>query len=93
MRENRTVRFGILGATQAWDAEGRPVALGGPGRRAALALLALDAGRIVTVGRMVDGLYGDEPPAGVGNALQSQISRLRGVLRRASGEEDRKSVV
>ncbi|MFC1431172.1 BTAD domain-containing putative transcriptional regulator [Streptacidiphilus sp. N1-3] len=78
------MRFGILGATQAWDAAGRPVALGGPGRRAALALLALDAGRIVTVQRLIDGLYGEEPPAGVGNALQSQLSRLRGVLRGAA---------
>ncbi|WP_152626883.1 AfsR/SARP family transcriptional regulator [Streptacidiphilus carbonis] len=75
------MRFGILGVTQAWDAEGSPVALGGPGRRAALALLLLDAGRIVTVQRMIDGLYGEDPPAAVGNALQSHVSRLRRVLR------------
>jgi predicted ATPase/DNA-binding SARP family transcriptional activator len=79
------VRFGILGATQAWDAEGTPVPLGGPGRRAALALLVLDAGRIVTVQRMIDGLYGEDPPAGVANALQSQVSRLRRALRGAGG--------
>ena len=79
------MRFGILGATQAWDAEGTPVPLGGPGRRAALALLVLNAGRIVTVQRMIDGLYGEDPPAGVGNALQSQVSRLRRALRGAAG--------
>jgi predicted ATPase/DNA-binding SARP family transcriptional activator len=82
------VRFGILGGTQAWSSGGEPVALGGgPGRRAVLALLALDAGRIVSVQRMVDGLYGEEPPASVGNALQSQISRLRGALRAAGQPE------
>ncbi|MHA6761683.1 BTAD domain-containing putative transcriptional regulator [Streptacidiphilus sp. PAMC 29251] len=81
------MRFGILGATQAWDAAGRPVALGGPGRRAALALLALDAGRVVSVQRMIDGLYGEQPPAGVGNALQAQLSRLRSVLRKAAGPD------
>ncbi|MEY9965549.1 putative ATPase/DNA-binding SARP family transcriptional activator [Streptacidiphilus sp. MAP12-16] len=81
------MRFGLLGATQAWDADRGAVAVGGPGRRAALALLALDAGRIVTVQRMIDGLYGEDPPAGVGNALQSQISRLRGALRGAGRPE------
>ena len=81
------VRFGILGGTQAWSSDGDPVPLGGPGRRAVLALLALDAGRIVSVPRMLDGLYGEEPPAAVGNALQSQISRLRGALRAAGQPE------
>ena len=81
------LRVGILGSTQAWTGGGAAVALGGPGRRAALALLALEAGRIVPVQRLVDGLYGEEAPAGVGNALQSQISRLRAALR-VPGEPD-----
>ena len=82
------MRFGILGSiqawsgSQAWTGSGDAVALGGPGRRALLALLALDAGRVVPLQRLVDGLYGEQPPAGVGNALQSQVSRLRGALRR-----------
>ncbi len=74
------MRFGILGETRAHAPGGGAAALGGPGRRAVLALLLLDAGRIVPVPRMVDGLYGDHPPAGVANALQSQVSRLRSVL-------------
>ncbi|WP_187144948.1 BTAD domain-containing putative transcriptional regulator [Streptomyces sp. H39-C1] len=72
--------FGILGATQVWNADGSAVALGGPRRRALLALLLLDAGRVVTPERLIDGLYGEDPPAGVANALQSQVSRLRQVL-------------
>jgi predicted ATPase/DNA-binding SARP family transcriptional activator len=72
--------FGILGATRALGADGAEVALGGPRRRALLALLLLDAGRVVTTERLIDGLYGDRPPTGVGNAVQSQISRLRQVL-------------
>ncbi|WP_405786079.1 MULTISPECIES: AfsR/SARP family transcriptional regulator [unclassified Streptomyces] len=72
--------FGILGATRVLGADGAEVALGGPRRRALLALLLLDAGRVVTVERLIDGLYGEEPPAGVGNAVQSQVSRLRQVL-------------
>ncbi|MFD0744357.1 BTAD domain-containing putative transcriptional regulator [Phytohabitans flavus] len=30
--------------------------------------------------RLIDGLYGDSPPAGAANALQSQVSRLRQAL-------------
>ncbi|WP_281288056.1 AfsR/SARP family transcriptional regulator [Streptomyces roseicoloratus] len=52
-------------------------ASGGPRVRALLALLLLDAGHVVAVERLVDGLYGDDPPAGAANALQSQVSRLR----------------
>ncbi|WP_225845028.1 BTAD domain-containing putative transcriptional regulator [Streptomyces sp. HPF1205] len=74
------MRFGILGATRVLGADGCEVALGGPRRRATLALLLLDAGRVVGVERLVDGLYGEDAPAGVGNAVQSQISRLRQVL-------------
>jgi predicted ATPase/DNA-binding SARP family transcriptional activator len=81
MGQNLRVRFGILGTTRAWSDDGGELALGGPGRRALLALLLLDAGRTVPTERLVDGLYGDEPPGNVGNALQSQVSRLRGTLR------------
>ncbi|WP_197541055.1 MULTISPECIES: AfsR/SARP family transcriptional regulator [Streptomycetaceae] len=74
------MRFGILGETWARSATGGAVGLGGPARRALLAMLLLDAGRIVPLERLIDGLYRDEPPAGVGNALQSQVSRLRSAL-------------
>ncbi|GLY84182.1 ATP-binding protein [Actinoallomurus iriomotensis] len=69
--------FGILGATEVRSADGVPVPVGGPRVRALLALLLLNAGRLVTTERLIDGLYGDEPPAGAANALQSQVSRLR----------------
>ncbi|WP_405726210.1 tetratricopeptide repeat protein [Streptomyces sp. NBC_01537] len=75
------MRFGILGETRARLADGSPAAVGGPARRALLAMLLLEAGRIITVERLIDGLYGEDPPAGVANALQSQVSRLRSALR------------
>jgi len=62
--------FGILGAVEARRADGSAVALGGPRVRALLALLVLDAGRMVGTERLVDGLYGEHPPAGA-------VSRLR----------------
>jgi predicted ATPase/DNA-binding SARP family transcriptional activator len=72
--------FGILGATRVVGADGAEIALGGPRRRALLALLMLDAGRMVSTERLIDGLYGAQVPAGVANAVQSQVSRLRQVL-------------
>lgn len=58
-----------------------PVQVGGvevaaPRQRALIAMLALDAGRIVGHDRLIGGLY-ERPPAGAANALQSQVSRLR----------------
>ena len=40
----------------------------------------MDAGRVVGVDRLVDGQYGEEPPAGAANAVQAQVSRLRRAL-------------
>uniref|UniRef100_UPI0038990012 BTAD domain-containing putative transcriptional regulator n=1 Tax=Goodfellowiella coeruleoviolacea TaxID=334858 RepID=UPI0038990012 len=77
--------FGILGAVEVRRADGDPVAVGGPRLRALVALLALNAGRVVAVDALVDGLYGERPPAGAAHALQSQVSRLRRGLRGGAG--------
>ncbi|WP_399889494.1 ATP-binding protein [Streptomyces sp. BBFR51] len=74
------MRFGILGPLDIRTDDGTSVDPGGPRPRALLTLLLLDAGRTVPSARLIDGLYGTEPPAGAANALQSQISRLRGRL-------------
>lgn len=71
------MRFGILGPLDVRTDDGTPVDPGGPRPRTLLTLLLLDADRTVSTRRLVDGLYGAEPPAGAANALQSQISRLR----------------
>ncbi|MFC5748005.1 BTAD domain-containing putative transcriptional regulator [Actinomadura rugatobispora] len=70
------MRFGVLGPVEVCR-DGRAVAVGGPRVRALLAMLLLDAGNVVGTERLIDGLYGEEPPAGAANALQSQVSRLR----------------
>ncbi|MER6576251.1 BTAD domain-containing putative transcriptional regulator [Nonomuraea sp. NPDC001023] len=72
------MRFGILGSTRAWDAAGVDVPLGGPARRALLALLLVRPGEIVSQDRLVDLLYGDRSPKNAQHALHSQVSRLRG---------------
>ncbi|MGW5742475.1 BTAD domain-containing putative transcriptional regulator [Amycolatopsis sp. NPDC003861] len=75
------MRFGVLGAVAAWRPDGAAVAVGGPRSRTLLALLALDAGRFVPADRLIDGMYGEHPPDGAANALQSQVSRLRTALK------------
>ncbi|MEV7043787.1 BTAD domain-containing putative transcriptional regulator [Amycolatopsis sp. NPDC051061] len=75
------MRFGVLGAVAAWSRDGTPVAVGGPRSRMLLALLALEAGRFVPAERLIDGMYGEHPPDGAANALQSQVSRLRTALK------------
>ncbi len=75
------MRFGVLGATEVRREDGTAVPVGGPRVRTLLALLALEAGRVVPAERLIDGLYGEQPPDGAANALQSQVSRLRGALK------------
>ncbi|MEU8328280.1 BTAD domain-containing putative transcriptional regulator [Micromonospora sp. NPDC048839] len=74
------MRFRVLGPTQVLLADGREIPVGGPRLRALLALLLLDAGRVVSAERLIDGLYGEHPPRGAANALQSLVSRLRQAL-------------
>jgi DNA-binding SARP family transcriptional activator len=61
--------------------------LGGPQQRAVVAHLAVEAGRVVSVERLIDRLWGDEPPRTPLGTLQSYVSRLRRALEpaRAAG--------
>ncbi|MTE13335.1 AfsR/SARP family transcriptional regulator [Nocardia aurantiaca] len=80
------MEFGIVGPIEARRADGSPFPIGGPQVRALLAALALDAGRVVGRKRLIDELYGEQPPGDAGHALQSQVSRLRRALRNGVGE-------
>lgn len=56
------------------------MAIGGPKARAVLSLLVLEAGRVVSVARLIEGIWGEDPPNGVQASLQVHISNLRKVL-------------
>src|SRR4051812_28378677 len=73
------MRVGVLGPLEV-ERDGEHVAVGGGRLRALLACLALDAGRPLTTGRLVDALWEDELPADQLHALQSLVSRLRRAL-------------
>ena len=70
------IEFRILGPLEVLDGE-RRVPLGGAKRRAVLALLLLDANHVVSTERLIDGVWGDEPPAGALASLQNHVLRLR----------------
>lgn len=68
--------FRILGPLEVWDGE-RQLELGGPKRRAVLALLLLHANEVVGVDRLADQLWGEKAPRNATAALHTHVSRLR----------------
>jgi len=78
----------LLGPVEAWVA-GRAVALGSPRSRALLALLALTGRRVVSADRLIDELWGGEPPARARESLQMHVSRLRKGLAEAGADAGR----
>ncbi|MFH8572337.1 AfsR/SARP family transcriptional regulator [Streptomyces sp. NPDC017993] len=84
VNDNGSVRYGILGTTQAGRADGTPVALGGARLRALLAALALRPGRALTTSVLIADVWGMDPPADAAGALQALIGRLRRVLGHAA---------
>jgi DNA-binding SARP family transcriptional activator len=78
------VEIRLLGAVEAY-ADGVALPLGGPRQRAVLADLALHAGQPVSAGRLVDDLWGGEPPASARHTLETYVSRLRHVLNPVGG--------
>jgi DNA-binding SARP family transcriptional activator len=57
-----------------------PIPLGASAQRALLARLLLDANRTVAVDRLVDDLWGDDPPTSALKMVQIHVSRLRKLL-------------
>jgi DNA-binding SARP family transcriptional activator len=71
--------FRILGPLEI-DADGEPVSLAGQKQRALMALLLLDANRVVSTDRIVDALWGERPPKTAATSLQNLVSQLRKLL-------------
>jgi hypothetical protein len=56
------------------------VALGGQKRRELVAALALEAGEVVSRDRLIDALWGEDPPDTARNTLQVYVSQVRKLL-------------
>ncbi|MFF1677683.1 BTAD domain-containing putative transcriptional regulator [Streptomyces sp. NPDC058256] len=76
------MRFGVLGALVVWDDEGETVRVPELKVRALLADLLTHDGKPVSADRLVQDLWGDEPPGKPTGALQAKVSQLRRVLGR-----------
>lgn len=74
------MRFRVLGPVEVLDADGGLVQLGGQKQRALLGLLIASGGRVVPVSRLVDELWGEDPPPKVLVSVQSYVANLRRVL-------------
>jgi YVTN family beta-propeller protein len=78
-RLDSVVEFGILGPIEVRE-EGRSLPLGGKRPRALLALLTLSPNEVVSRDRLLDGIWGERPPATASQTLDSYVSRLRSQL-------------
>lgn len=71
-----TLEFKLLGPLEA-RVDGAAVPVRGERERAMLAMLLLAEGGIVTVDRLVEAVWDDEPPAGAVKAIRNCASALR----------------
>jgi DNA-binding SARP family transcriptional activator len=83
------LEFRILGPLEVTDGRGREVGLGGAKQRATLAILLLNANRVVSVDRLADELYAGAAPVTALKQVQRQISELRKALGSVSVIETR----
>jgi len=80
--------YRILGPLEVVGERG-PLRLGGPKQRATLAILLLNANRVVSVERLAEDLYSGATPVTAVTQVQRQISELRKVIGPSSGIETR----
>jgi DNA-binding SARP family transcriptional activator len=73
------VEFRILGPLEVVE-HGRALPLGGVRQRTLLALLLTRANEVVSADRLIDELWGAQPPQTPANALQYHVSQLRKAL-------------
>ena len=79
--------FSVLGPVQVLR-DGSPVAIRSRRLQQLLALLVVEAGSVVPIDRLIDGLWDERPPEGATNTLQVYVYKLRGLLEpeRSPGE-------
>jgi DNA-binding SARP family transcriptional activator len=87
-RPAHVLDFRILGPLEV-AGDGGPIALGGPKQRATLAILLLQANRVVSIDKLADDLYSGAPPVTAVTQVQRQISELRKALGSATAIETR----
>jgi DNA-binding SARP family transcriptional activator/streptogramin lyase len=81
------MEFRVLGPLELRDGDAS-VRLGGTKQRALLALLLLRANTVVSKERLIDALWGEEPPETAMHSLHAHVSQLRKLLRESGADAD-----
>jgi DNA-binding SARP family transcriptional activator/basic membrane lipoprotein Med (substrate-binding protein (PBP1-ABC) superfamily) len=79
MSEPGVVRFRILGPVEA-DGGDSALQLGGGKQLAVLATLLLRADEVVPLERLIDEVWGEDPPPSAAHSVEAYVSRLRQIL-------------
>ena len=70
------IEFLVLGPLEV-RVDGISVPLGGAKQRVVLAVLLLHANEVVPLERMIDEVWGEDPPASAAHTVEGYVSRLR----------------
>jgi DNA-binding SARP family transcriptional activator/tetratricopeptide (TPR) repeat protein len=73
------VRIQVLGLLNA-EVDGATVSIGGPRQRAVLAMLLCATSSVVSIDRLVNAVWGEEPPPSATTTVRAYVSRLRRAL-------------
>jgi len=73
------MEFRVLGPVEALAAA-QPLDIGHARQRSVLAVLLLDLGHVVPAERLIDRVWGEDPPASVRNVLYGYVARLKAVI-------------
>ena len=74
----------VLGPVEA-RTDGRQITLGAAKQRAVLAMLSLRANSMVSADELMEGLWGEHPPATAAKMVQQYVSQLRRLLAEGDG--------
>ena len=77
--QTRSAEFSILGPLEV-ARSGSIVPIGGPRQRAVLAVLLLEANRVVSMDRLAEDIWGGDPPKGWATTVQTYVFHLRRAL-------------
>jgi DNA-binding SARP family transcriptional activator/Tfp pilus assembly protein PilF len=80
------MEFRILGPLEVWR-DGQLLPIHAAKQRTLLAMLLLQANQVVETDRLIEQLWGDEPPRTARNTLQTLVLRLRRMLQPAQPDE------
>ncbi len=86
------MRYQLLGPFDVFDEDGHSLALGGERQRALLVLLVLNANEVVSIDRIIDSLWDEDPPETANNIVQVYVSRLRKALEPDVGRDQKPAV-